>query len=259
MANASTAGHSTATTEPVTEGAILKGPYEHGRYGVTLEVRPTVCLTRTGNFPSQALVVTTAAQTMIPLSKGGQKLKALLVAGAPDPNGGKDAPPTQHPEFREISENLRELGKKWFPRASFTLEAGPLDLSSLEVHTGLFCYDRPVIRFAAGTQKTFAALTGYKPGDLKDVVANLTQVEHGQLVIEAEFVRGDIDNSTESEVRGLVKFLNAIRPARVEVWTPPKPGTIRGKKTRPVTKTRMAAIQEQLSERTGLQVEAIGA
>ena len=43
-------------------------------------------------------------------SKAGEKLQHIVVFGEVDP--------TVHPEFRAISENLRELTNKWFPRAA---------------------------------------------------------------------------------------------------------------------------------------------
>ena len=230
------------------DAETILGPLEDPRYGTILEIRPTADTGRAGRYPSQAVVVTNAARRMIELSKGGQKIASIVVRQ-------EDDDPTLHPEFREISENLRELTNKWYPRAKMVLECGPGNFRTPDERHVVVSYDRPRIRFAAGTQKSFAATSGLPGGELKRVVSDLAHIEHENFVLEAEFLRGDIDNSTDSELRAFIGHLKSIRPTTVEVSTIEKAET-RGKaKVKPVTKTRLNEIVEQLAEKTGLTIE----
>lgn len=229
------------------EQELVSEPFEHERYGLSVQVHPTVELGRNGRFPSQAVVITTAARKLIELSKGGVKIKAILVH-----SDGRD--PMLHPEFREISENLRELVRKWFPRAQMILSASSLHLEDHQARHALNSYDRPVLRFSAGTQKVFGMVTGEKPNQLTKVVDNLCRIEHEHLVILARFTRGEVDNSTDNELKAWMKHIERVKPSTVEITTPAKAHKNGGK---PVTKTRMKTIAETLADKTGIPVEIL--
>lgn len=236
----------TSTLEP----ELIFGPLDHPRYGTILEIHPTVDTTRKGRFASQAVVVTTAARRMIELSKGGQKLAAILVTG-------KENDPTLHPEFREISENLKELAHKWFPRAKLTLEAGPLHLADAQARHVLTCYEQPILRFGAGTQKTFSGLTGAKGAELKRVVDDLAHIEHENLTFDVVLVRGDVDNTSASELRGIAGTLGATKASKIAVRTLAKATTWNGKKLKAATKTQVEAAVAEFTAKTSCTVEQI--
>jgi wyosine [tRNA(Phe)-imidazoG37] synthetase (radical SAM superfamily) len=228
---------------------VVRGPEKTERFERALVINPTCASTRPNSFPTQAIVVTTAARRMIELSKGGEKLDAIVVQG--------DVDPTLHPDFREIAENLRELSNKWFGKAQLTLVSDSLGLGDPEVRQSLSLFDQPILRLESGTQKTFAALTGRKPAEFKSVTENLVKVELERIVIEARFVRGSADNSTENEVKAWLRYLEAAKPAAVQLTTLEKADTAR--KLKPITRTRLEAIANQVADRTGLPVEIIQA
>ncbi|MFT7663809.1 MAG: hypothetical protein ACI87A_002036, partial [Planctomycetota bacterium] len=64
---------------------LVRGPERVGALGPTLIIEPTCTTHRKDTFPSQAVVITTAARRMIELSKGGEKVKHIVVHGSPDP------------------------------------------------------------------------------------------------------------------------------------------------------------------------------
>jgi wyosine [tRNA(Phe)-imidazoG37] synthetase (radical SAM superfamily) len=227
---------------------LVRGPVDDPRLGKTLIVRPTIETSRANRYPTQAMVVTTLARRMIELSKAGERVQAILVEGE-----GRD--PTQHPEFHEICENLRELVKKWFPKATLCLNADFPDLARPQVRHALTFFDQPVLRLEAGTQKTYAALTGEKPATFKDVVANMGRLDIDKLIVRACFVRGEVDNSRDAEVRAWIRHIADIRPAGIRITTPAR---AKGKKERPITKTRMSEIAELVTQKTGIPVEVIG-
>jgi len=95
--------------------ALLSGPSPTEPWGRTLRLDlgaldATLAISRDNRLPRASVVVTLAAQELMRLSKAGEKVQTILVVGS-------EVDPTRHPGFREISENLRALRTKWFPRA----------------------------------------------------------------------------------------------------------------------------------------------
>lgn len=224
---------------------VVQGPIDHPRLKKTVVVCPTVETSRANRFPSQAVVVTTAARRLMSLSKEGEKVHAVLVLA-----GSKD--PTAHPEFHEISEMLRGLVNKWFPKADLCLVSNEPELDLAQARHALHFYDQPIVRLEAGTQKTFKALTGSPGTQFKAIVENLGKLEMERLILQARFVRGSTDNSTDAEVKAWLRTLANIKPAAIHISTPDK-ATRDGLK--PITKTRMGQIEAQIAEATGIPVE----
>lgn len=228
---------------------VVRGPLEDSLLGRTLRIDPCVPTAKEGIHPSQAVIVTQAARNLIELSKAGDRLKAVLVDGEIDP--------MSHPDFREISENLRELMRKWYPKAELVLCSPGAHLDDPASRHTLGIYDRPIVTLDAGTQKTYSKLTGGQPGQFKTTIENLTKVETERWVLRTNFVTGAVDNSTESEVRYWLTNLGKMHPKMVQLSTLKKPDTQR--KIKPITKARMTEIAEMTAEKTGLEVEVIPA
>jgi len=223
---------------------VVLGPQDHARFGRSLLVRPTLETSRLHRFPSQAVVVTSAARKLIALNKAGDRLQSLVVQaddGQPDP--------TRHPEFQEISHNLRELLNKWFPKAQLCLVSTAPDLSRMPVRHAILGYDQPILRLDAGTQKTFSALTGADPKQFKSLLERLVRLDKGRLIVHTRFVRGEVDNSKDNEVRAWLKNLGDIRPAGVHISTVAKP------RKNSIPKSRMSQIATLVTEKIGVPVE----
>lgn len=226
---------------------VIKGPEADSRFGKHLTVTPTVQASRAGRYQTQAVIVTTAARRIIELSKGGDKLANILVRG--------EIEPTLHPDFREISENLRELCHKWYPRASLNLITVNPNFDSPDARAALHAYHKIWCRLEAGTQKTFTAMTGQPGKNFKDLVEVLSGVE-ANLIMDANFVRGDVDNSTDSEVKAWLKYVTAVKPTQLLITSKALADT--EKKTKPITKTRLNEIFELASEKLeGTAVELV--
>ncbi|QDU69861.1 hypothetical protein [Engelhardtia mirabilis] len=224
---------------------VVQGPLDHEAHERHIRIEPTCETNRPDTFPTQAVVVTTAARRIIDLSKNGDKVKSLVITG--------DRDPMEHGDFREIAENIKELQKKWFPKATMVLETRGFHMDTADLRHTLSLFDRPLVRFEYGTQKSFTALTGRKGTDLKDIVENLDKIELERWVLTATFVRGAADNSTPSEVKNWLKYVEDLKPGGVRIGTLAKEDKER--KLKPVTKTRMDEIEAQIAEKTGLQVE----
>lgn len=224
---------------------IVQGPLDYPRLGRCIVVRPTVETLRVGRFPTQALVVTAAARKLIELVRAGDKIQAMVVEGG---NEG----PTKHPEFHQICENLRQLLDKHFSKALLCLVTDATPLDSPNLRHALTFFDQTILRLDAGTQKTWAALTGSNPKQFKGVLESLGRIGADRVIVQTRFVRGEVDNSNENEVKAWIRHLTEIRPTGVHITTPAK---AKGKKEIPVTKSRMSQIAELVTSKTGIPVE----
>lgn len=226
---------------------IINGPFKTSRLGTVLSIDLTagqanMVVERGSTLPRASLVVTTAARRMIELSKDGQKLSTVALFGS-------DVPPTEHPDLREITENIRALRDKWFPRSKLVFLSGGFDLEAYDLRQTLTLFDRVYQDFHWGTAKTFTSLTGEKGTMLTALTRDLGGFD--RLVIQARFASGNGGNSTDGEIKGWIKKLKEVRPQEVHILTsaPNSP-----KKMKPIPKTRQQEIADQVSESTGLNV-----
>ena len=226
---------------------IVQGPEESQRFERTLRVDPCAESTRPGSLATQAVIVTTAARRLIELAKAGEKLRTVLVAGERDP--------MRHPDFREVSENLRELVNKHYAKAQLTLVADAIRLGDADRRIALGAYHKPILRFEYGTQKSFAALTGENPKLHKDVVEHLQRLELERWVLEVCFVKGAADNSTESELRNWLVHVGRMKPAAIHVRTLAKPDA--DKKLKPLAKPALDKLVQKIAEKTGVEVQLV--
>lgn len=226
---------------------IVLGPDDYPRLGRTVVVRPTVETMRINRFPTQAVIVTAAARKLIELVRAGDKIQAMVV------EGGNESP-TKHPEFHQICENLRQLLDKHFSKALLCLVTDATPFDSPNLRHALTFFDQTILRLDAGTQKTWAALTGANPKQFKGVVESLGRLGTEKIIVQTRFVRGEVDNSNENEVKAWIRQLTEIRPAGVHITTPAK---AKGKKEIPVTKSRMSQIAELVTTKTGIPVEVL--
>ena len=135
----------------LTPTSLITGPKVTERWGRSIFINAgsngtTLAVSREIRIPRASVVVTLAAQELMRLSKNGDKADHIVLIGS-------DVDPTQHPDFREISDNLRELRNKWFPRAKLVLISDDPDLESAETRIALGSYDFNVFRLESGTPR----------------------------------------------------------------------------------------------------------
>ena len=147
--------------------AVVYGPVRTRRMGHSLGINPapssraecgpecvycrtgvpesTPIVARPNQLPSAGVIVTSAARRIIELSKAGEKLDTIAVSGNGDP--------TKHPNLLEITENLRDLRNKWYPKAELCLLSDGSSLETADTRRSLQIYDKPILRFEWGTLK----------------------------------------------------------------------------------------------------------
>ncbi len=196
---------------------------------------------RINSVPSAGVIVTAAARRIISMSKAGEKLDCIVLSGNLDP--------TRHHQLLTITENLRDLRNKWFSKADLAILTDGSNLEPADHRRALQIYDLPILRFEWGTVKTFTAMTGRKPEDLKTLATHLTGMD--RLILSATFVQGGPDNSVDAEVKAWIKRVEELRPKEVQIQTV---DTGKGKvnKSRTVPVARLEEIAAQLTEKTGI-------
>jgi hypothetical protein len=249
MAESSTAPIETAAS-PAVDCPIISGPQKSERMGMALAIDLgsqdlALAVSRDNRMPRASVVITTAARNIIRLSKAGEKIESIVVYGS-------EMDPTLHPEFKEITGNVRDLRNKWYPKAKLWLVSKDGRLDDINVRRTLAIYDRFAVRLEWGTAKTFSTMTGRKSGEFTQLVSHLAHTEN--LVIQARFVRGDVDNSTDAEVKAWLKRLGELKPREVHIQNSDlKPSGARAaRKLRAVPKTRAAEIAAAVTEKTGI-------
>lgn len=243
--------------------AVVYGPIKSRRLGITLGINPVPTSTeacgpdcvycRTGlvesvpivarasQLPSAGVIVTCAARRIMSLSKGGEKVDCVMVAGNLDP--------TKHPALLTITENLRDLRNKWFPKADLCLYTDGINLEAADTRRAMQIYDQPIVRFEWGSPKMFATMTGRPQTDLKVLTGHLGGLD--RLILQATFVQGGPDNAEDSEVKAWIKRVEELRPKEVVIQTIETPKA-RTTKPRPVSVSRLEEIAAQLTEKTGV-------
>lgn len=239
---------SQTATFPSTSQPTFYGPFNTSRFGKVLTIDMTapqasMSLARDCSLPRASVVVTTAARNMMELSKAGEKADHVIVFGS-------SVDPTEHPELRAITDNIRALRDKWFQRAKLVMVSRFTDLPSYDIRVALGTYNKVITRFEWGTSKTFASMTGAKSTQLATLVKHLHSFEN--LIVEVNFNTGAGSNSEEAEVKSWIKKLTEFQPMEVHLVAGVDKLNKRLKNPKAANKPKRQKIADLAAEATGL-------
>ena len=113
-------------------------------------------------------------------------------------------------------------------------------------------YDRVYARFEYGTAKSYAAATGHKPADYATACGMLTGLSN--LIIVTRVPRGEVDASSETEVKAWIKKVGELKPREVWLQSVEPKST---KKTKTTPKARLGEIASELTEKTGIAAHIV--
>jgi hypothetical protein len=232
----------------VTDCPIFSGPIKSDRLNTAVGIDlgsldRSLAVSREVRLPRASVVVTTVARHLIRISKSGEKVESIVVYGS-------EQDPAAHPDIRTITENLRELRNKWFSKAKLSLVTD-CGLLTPEMPRLLNFYDRVYARFEYGTAKSYAAATGHKPADYSTACGMLTGLSN--LIIVTRVPRGEVDASSETEVKAWIKKVGELKPREVWIQTV----EAKGKKTKAPAKTRLTEIAAEVTEKTGIAAHIV--
>ena len=172
-------------------------------------------------WPSPDRVEAAVSARLHKAEDAGELVDRLTVAGHGEP--------TLHPEFEEIAERLCRLRDRIAPGIRLAVLSNSTMAGATDVRRGLALFDERYMKLDAGDPMTYARINGRGSfGAVVDALRDLPRV-----VVQAMFVKdaaGDVDNTTEHAVDAWIGALDAIQPARVQVYTiarPPAQGTLK--------------------------------
>ena len=197
---------------------------QYGGEGSVASLSPRPC------FPSPESI---AAAVQGELEEG-YALDVITIAG----NGE----PTLHPDFRAVVDALvavRDRGAG----IPIAILSNSSRVSMPEVREALLRIDRRIMKLDAANQALFARLNR-PPADhrVEEIVQALCLLR--PLTIQTLFISGEVDNSGDEQVDGLIEAYRKIGPEEVQVYStaryPAEPFVL------PVPQARLEAIAERL-------------
>jgi wyosine [tRNA(Phe)-imidazoG37] synthetase (radical SAM superfamily) len=175
---------------------------------------------------------------------GGQGLDSITFAG----NGE----PTDHPAFERITREARALRDALLPGAKLTLLSNARHVGKAHVREIIQLYDNRFMKLDAGDERLWRLIDVPYGVTLDEVVAGLALIP--ECVIQAMFIQGKVDNSTDAAVGALIEKLRVIRPIEVQVYSldrlPPLPNVL------PVPKARLEEIAQGIQRELGVPAVA---
>lgn len=196
-------------------------------------------------FPPAQSVLAALETDLAGRRAAGERIDTITFAG----NGE----PTLHPEFAAIAKGTRALRDRIFPRATLVLLSAGTNLRRPDVRDGLEAFDVKVMKLDAGTESGFRDVNmPVGKFSLAQVVADLKTLRG--IIVQAMFVQGRIDNTTDEEVSAWIRLLAEIRPESVQIYSldrkAPDPHLTR------VPFEALRSIAERVTRETGIAAEA---
>ncbi len=179
-------------------------------------------------------------------------LKRLQAAGTPPDtltfSGNGEA--TLHPDFAAIVGDVVALRDAYAPACRTAILSNSTTIHRPEIRQALLLLDDPILKLDAGREETFLRLNRPAKGVTFCGIVEGLKAMGGTAVIQALFVRGAVDNSTDEEVDAWASLVAAIRPRQVQIYTldrgPADLGML------PVDGERLHAIADAIAARSGV-------
>lgn len=170
------------------------------------------------------------------------ELKNLRGAGTPPDtitfSGNGEA--TIHPGFPGIAADVAGLRDAYAPACRTAILSNSTTVHRPEIRAALALLDDAILKLDTAREATFTALNGPAKGVVfSDIVQGLRAMA-GEFILQALFVSGRVDNSTDGEVADWVRLVTDIHPRSVQVYTLDRGPADRG--LAPVPAERLRAI-----------------
>ncbi len=181
-------------------------------------------------------------------------LSELAAAGTPPDtltfSGNGEA--TLHPDFPGIVEDALPLRDRHAPACRTAILSNATQVHRPDVRAALLRLDDPILKLDAGTQEAFLRLNGPAPGVTFAGVLEGLRALSGRILLQALFVTGSEDNTTDDAVRAWVEAVVSIRPRAVQIYTLDRGPADRA--LRPAPQARLREIARLLAE-AGVRAE----
>ncbi len=198
-----------------------------------------------GIFSPAAAILANLEEDLVARNAAGEPLDAITFAG----NGE----PTLHPEFAAVARGTSALRDRLFPRARLVLLSASTNLHLPSVREGIESFDVKVMKLDAGTEGMFRRINmPVGVVELRSIVEELKSLRG--IVLQAMFVRGRVDNTTEEEIGAWIQLVDEVRPGSVEIYSLDRRPPDERLERVPIESLR--AIAERVTRETGIPAEA---
>ncbi len=141
---------------------------------------------------------------------GTEKIKTILISG----NGE----PTLHPMFSEIVDLLLKMRATYLPDTEIVLVTNGAHFDSRKVYEAANKLDQRVLKIDVGNEKSFKALNSpLSRSNLSSVIRHARHLK--DFIVQAMFVHGSLDNTTNTDLDDWIEVLGLIRPKLVHIQT----------------------------------------
>ena len=185
-----------------------------------------------------------------------ERLMGLASAGTPPDtitfSGNGEA--TLHPDFPGIVSDVVAARDAHAPRCRTAILSNSTTIHRKDVRSATLLLDDPILKLDTGREETFRLLNRPARGvRFEDLLMGL-QAIGPRITLQALFVQGRVNNSTDEEVRDWAKAVAEIKPRSVQIYTLDRGPADRG--LLPVPLVRLQAIASLLKQRTGIAAMA---
>jgi len=132
--------------------------------------------------------------------------------------------PTLHPDFDKIIDKTIDLRNKYFPEANISVLTNSTNIGKERVLNALLKIEQPILKLDSVFEKTYCILNSPPKDYSIEKLKSEIQKFNGNFIIQTLFIKGKIneniiDNSTDEEVAGWLKFIEEVKPKQVMIYT----------------------------------------
>ena len=160
--------------------------------------------------------------------------------------------PTLHPDFADIVEGIENLKEQTASKVKMALLSNSSTCWQSEIVQTLGKVDLPIMKLDVGNELAFKKMNHGLPQVTFDTIVSGLRSLDG-IAIQSMFVRGHVDNSTDSEVESWIGRLKEINPLWVQIYSLDR-GTA-SDQLGAVEHGRLQEIADLAEEETGLKLE----
>lgn len=135
--------------------------------------------------------------------------------------------PTLHPRFSEIVDIVKEVRERYVPSVQVAILSNSSTVDRTEMRIALRKLDVRIMKLDCGTEKTWRLMNHpYRTLSYEKIVEGLKELK--DIIIQAIFLKGRVDNSTDEEINEWISRLKQIKPKEVQIYTCDRPVADKG-------------------------------
>ena len=176
------------------------------------------------SFPKKELIKEELESALINIKNNSIMLDVITFSG----NGE----PTLHPQFAEIIDDTIELKNKFMPHIQIAVLSNATNLGNDKIVNALKKIDKPILKLDSTNINTLEKMNMYSINNrqkdglqritIEKIIEGMKKFE-GNFIFQSMFLRGKIDdiiidNTTESEIMGLIEVMKETNPKQVMIY-----------------------------------------